>query len=322
MNKFAGHETRGSLCLSAVVICMIFISCVCSPSYAAEVKQESFSSPGEAVKALVSAVRADNEKELLYILGPAGKDLISSGDEAADRAGRQKFLRSYETMNSIERVSPGRAVLHVGKDAWALPIPVVKRNERWFFDTKAGKVEILDRRIGRNELNVIDVLHAYVAAQYAYADDDRSAGGCGQFAQKIISTGGKHDGLYWEAKKGQKLSPLGPLIARASEEGYTGKTYGITLSPFHGYYFKILKGQGKYARGGAYSYVVKGKMILGFGLVAYPAQYGNSGVMTFIINQEGVIYEKNLGPKTTSIAQDIEVFNPDKAWKKVEEKGK
>lgn len=323
MNTFAMDKTRKSSCLfAAVVVMVMFAGAMSSPSFAADERQKTYASPGEAVSALVSAVRADNEKEMLLILGPGGKELISSGDEAADRAGRGKFLRAYDATNRIERVSPGKAVLHVGKDDWAMPIPIVERGERWVFDTKAGKEEILDRRIGRNELNVIDVLRTCVAAQYAYAAEDRKAGGCGQFAQRIISTPGKHDGLYWETKEGEKMSPLGPLIARAAQEGYVSKAEGMTFSPFHGYYFRILRGQGKYAKGGAYDCVVKGKMILGFGFVSYPAQYGNSGVMTFIVNQEGIIYEKNLGVETARIAEAMKVFNPDDTWKRVEEKQK
>ena len=205
--------------------------------------------------------------------------------------------------------------LCIGKDNWPLPIPIVKAGEIWVFDAEQGKQEILNRRIGRNELHVMDVLHAYTDAQHEYAS--RDCGGCGvvEFAQRLISTQGKRDGLYWEVKKGEKESPLGPLVARAAKEGYAD----ADLSPFHGYYFKILKGQGKHARGGAYDYVVKGKMILGFALVAYPAEYGNSAVMVFIVNQEGIIYEKDLGKDTTRIAEGMKFFNPDKTWKRVKE---
>ena len=324
MKTIALNKRHGSVCLNSmgIIIVMALMTLGCSSSYAADVQQKSYATPQEAVKALVTAVRAGDEKEMLLILGPGGKGLISSGDATEDRRGRQKFLKSYAVMNRVEMVSPGKAVLHVGKDDWAMPIPVVETGKRWVFDTGAGMEEILDRRIGRNELNVIDVLRACVAAQYAYAAEDRRAGGCGQFAQRIISTPGKHDGLYWEAKDGEKISPLGPLIASAAGEGYAIKAEGITLSPFHGYFFRILKGQGKYAQGGAYDCVIKGKMILGFGFVAYPAQYGNSGVMTFLVNQEGIIYEKDLGSETARTAEAMKVFNPDKTWKKVEEKEK
>jgi hypothetical protein len=255
----------------------------------------------------------------LAILGPGGKELTSSGDEVADKEGREKFLNAYDEMNKLEQESADKIVLHVGTDDWPLPIPIVEKDNKWIFDTKAGKEEILNRRIGRNELNVIEVLHAYVDAQREYASSDCKGGGVVEFAQKFISTEGKHDGLYWEAKEGEEMSPLGPLVAQAANEGYAEKAEGINFSPFHGYYYKILKGQGKHATGGIYDYVVKGKMILGFALVAYPAQYGNSGVMAFIVNQEGVIYQKDLGKNTEKIAKAMKKFDPDKTWKKVEE---
>jgi hypothetical protein len=194
-----------------------------------------------------------------------------------------------------------------------MPIPIVKKGTKWVFDIREGKQEILNRRIGRNELRVIDVLHAYVDAQHEYATKDCGGGGAVEFAQVIVSTKGRRDGLYWEEKEGEDQSPLGPFVAQAAKEGYANPD----LNPFHGYYFKILKGQGKHAEGGAYNYVVRGKMILGFALVAYPAEYGNSGVMTFIVNQEGVIYQKNLGKETKRKAEAMKVFNPDKTWKKV-----
>lgn len=325
MNTCTWYKKRIPLCLTAltgIIAAVILLSGAYSPSFAKGIRQKSFALPEEAVKAIVVAVKADDKKEMLAILGPGGKELISSGDEVADKAGRERFLKAYDEMNKLEKESDDKMVLHVGTDDWSLPIPIVKKNNTWVFDTKAGKEEILNRRIGRNELNVIEVLHAYVDAQREYANKDCKGGGVVEFAQKIISTEGKHDGLYWEAKEGEEMSPLGPLVAQAAREGYAKKDEGINLSPFHGYYYKILKGQGKHATGGAYDYVVKGKMILGFALVAYPAQYGNSGVMTFMVNQEGVIYEKNLGKNTEGIAKAMKKFDPDKTWKKVEETAK
>ena len=324
MKTTAFYRRHGSVCLYTIGFIMVIalVGLGSSPASAGGVVQKSYATPEAAVGALVSAVKANNEKEMLSILGPGGKELVSSGDRTADEAGRARFMKAFTAMHRMEKVSPDKMVLHVGKDDWAMPIPVVKRGGRWVFDTEAGREEILDRRIGRNELNVIDVLHACVAAQYEYADEDRKAGGCGQFARRIISTPGKHDGLYWEAKDGEKTSPLGPLLARAAKEGYSSSSEGITSSPFHGYYYRILRGQGKYAQGGAYNCVVKGKMILGFGFVAYPAQYGSSGIMTFVVNQGGVIYQKDLGKETAQIAGSMKIFNPDKTWTKVEEKGK
>jgi len=218
-------------------------------------------------------------------------------------------------MNNLQKVSADKVTLCIGKDNWPLPIPIVKAGEIWVFDAEQGKQEILNRRIGRNELHVMDVLHAYTDAQHEYASRDCGGSGMVEFAQKLISTQGRRDGLYWEVKNGEKESPLGPLVAQAAKEGYID----ADLSPFHGYYFKILKGQGEHAQGGAYDYVVKGKMILGFALVASPAEYGNSGVMTFIVNQEGVIYEKDLGKDTTRMAEEMKIFDPDQTWKKVKE---
>ena len=314
MNTFRCDKKSGSLCFTAligIITFVIFLSVTYSTLLAKDIKQKSFASPEEAVNALVAAVKADGKKEMLAIFGTGGKELISSGDEVADKTGREKFLKAYDKTNKLEKVSDSKMILHIGKDDWSLPIPVGKKGNTWVFDTKAGKEEILNRRIGRNELNVIEVLHAYIDAQCEYASKDRNGDGVMQFASTIISTEGKKDGLYWGAQEGEEMSPLGPFFAQASSEGYAN------LSPFHGYYYKILKGQGKYATGGAYDYVVKGKMILGYALVAHPAQYGNSGIMTFIVNQAGVIFEKDLGKNTVSIEKAMKTFNPDKTWREV-----
>lgn len=279
---------------------------------AAGVRQEGFASADEAVSRFVAAIRAGDEKKMLSILGPGSRELIFSGDEVADRIGREKFLKAYDEKNWLEQKAAGTTVLHAGDDSWALPIPIVKKGRSWFFDARKAKNEILKRRIGRNELHVIEVLDAYVDAQQEYAARDCRGSGKVEFAEKLISTPGKRDGLFWEAVEGEQQSPLGPLIAQASDEGYATER---SLSPFHGYYYRILKGQGKHATGGRYHYVVKGKMLLGFALVAYPAEYGNSGVMTFMVNQDGTIYEKDLGRNTRRIAEAMKEFDPDKSWK-------
>ncbi|MBI5632688.1 MAG: DUF2950 domain-containing protein [Nitrospirae bacterium] len=284
----------------------------------AAVKQLTFTSPDEAVKALTAAVRNDNDKELTAILGPGSGDLVSSGDEVDDRAGKERFLKAFEEKNSIELKGDNMALLHIGSQDRVFPIPVIRKTDRWFFDTKAGKEELLCRRVGRNELNVMDVLQAYTDAQREYASKDRDNDGVLEFAQRLISTKGKKDGLFWEAKEGEEESPLGPLIAKAAEEGYKDRT---RMEPFHGYYFKILKAQGPNAKGGAFDYLAKGHMVLGFGLLAYPAKYGSSGIMTFMVNQEGVIYQKDFGKKTAR-AVAITKYDPDKTWKKVEETAK
>ena len=299
-----------------VIVSTIVIIVSYQGATAADLKQKTFKSPDEAVKALIESIRAKDKKELLSIFGPSGKEIISSGDEVADREIGDRFVKAYEETNKVVSESGTKMVLHVGKQDYPFPIPIVKKGEIWFFDTKAGKEEILNRRIGRNELSTIQVCLAYVDAQREYARKDRDRGGLMEYAQKFISGKGKKDGLYWEAKEGEEESPLGPLVYRAVKEGYTKK--GDKPIPYHGYYFKILKAQGKNAAGGEYDYLVKGKMIGGFALVAYPAEYGVSGVMTFIVNHDGVVFEKDLGKQTEKLAGAIKMFNPDKTWKKVE----
>ena len=306
-----GERSRVPVCVVITsMLVLIVASCFHSPS----TPQKGFPSPEKAVISLVAAVRAHNEQELIAILGPGSKELISSGDEVADSTGREKFLKAYDTMNTLQQGPANTMVLHIGADNWAMPVPIMKKGTQWIFDTGKGKEEILNRRIGRNELHVIEVLEAYVDAQHEYATRDYGGSNRVEFAQRLISTEGDRDGLYWEAKEDREESPLGPLIARAAREGYGEAS---NLSPFHGYFFKILKSQGEHAEGGSYDYVVEGKMILGFGLVAYPAEYGNSGVMTFMVNQEGTAYEKNLGKNTKRIAEDMKLYDPDKTWKKV-----
>jgi hypothetical protein len=282
--------------------------------FAADAGQKSFKSPEEAVKALIDATKGNDTKELMAIFGPVGKELILSGDEVADQFGRDRFVKAYGEMNRLVSENEKKVILHVGNREWPFPIPVVKEGESWFFDTKAGKQEVLNRRIGRNELNAIQVCLAYVDAQREYALRSLDKGGLLEYAQRFVSKKGKKDGLYWEAKEGEEQSPLGPLAAKAAKEGYGLKK----CSPYHGYYYKILKAQGENASGGACDYVVKGKMIGGFSLVAYPAEYGNSGVMTFTVNHEGVVYEKDLGKETEKMISAMKKYDPDKTWKKTE----
>ncbi len=268
--------------------------------------------------ALITAIKANNIKELQAIFGPAGKVLIFSGDEVADQAGRERFVKAFEEMNQLEKKDENRMVLHVGSEDWPLPVPIVKQGDSWYFNTSEGKEEVLNRRIGRNELDAIQVCLAIVDAEIEYAAKDRDGDGMREYAQKLVSATGHKDGLYWDAKEGEEPSPLGPLAAKASNEGYAGKHRAGKAVPYHGYYYKALKEQGKNASGGARNYLVKGHMIGGFALVAYPAEYGNSGIMTFIVNQDGVVYEKNLGKKTANIARRMRAFDPDQTWRRVE----
>ena len=310
--------------LAALMVVSFSLTAFSSGVWAADSRQknlqETFASPEQAAKALVSAVGTHDGNKLLAILGPEGAPLISSGDEVADREGREKFVRMYEEKNAVVREGDAKAILEVGNDAWPLPIPMVKEGESWRFDTRQGAEEIIDRRIGKNELSAIQVCLAYVDVQREYAARDRDRDGLLEYAQKFVSEPGKKDGLYWASKEGEESSPLGPFAAQAKKEGYTRKKSGDEPSPYHGYFYKILKAQGKNASGGAYSYLVKGKMIGGFALVAHPAKYGTSGIMTFIVNHDGVVYEKDLGKKTEAVVKAMTTFEPDKTWRKVEGK--
>ena len=263
------HAKIGRARLACLATLTLLIAALVAPDcQAAALRQKRFQTPDQAASALVEASRNDDLKAMLAIMGPGSRELIASGDSVSDNIGRDKFVAAYEQRHSLEAKGPRTAILHIGVDDWARPIPIVRKGSSWGFDVGKGKHEILNRRIGRNELQVIEVLDAYVDAQQEYASKDCGGGGKVEFAQRIISTQGTHDGLYWEAKEGERQSPLGPLIAQAAREGYD--TRNGDLSPFHGYYFKVLSGQGKNATGGTYQYVVKGKMILGFALVITP----------------------------------------------------
>jgi hypothetical protein len=310
----SGHPLGLAITFAVIVFTLIF-SC---PAFAKGANQKAFGSPEEACAAMVKAMKGQDVGELVLIFGPGGKKIVFSGDAVADKAIRDNFVKAYEEKNRIETVDGHKAVLHVGNNEWPLPIPLVKNGNVWRFDTKAGKEEILQRRIGKNELNAIQTCQAYVDAQLEYAAGDYDGDGLFEYAQKFVSTPGKKDGLYWESREEEQKSPLGALIAVAAREGYLAKEGINKAVPFHGYYYKILKEQGKDAPGGAYSYVANGKMIGGFALAAYPAQYGNSGVMTFIVNKDGLVYQKDLGRNTAKIVQAMKAYNPDQTWKKTE----
>jgi len=300
---------------SVALATLIIVLSVPLQGHAAQAKQKTFASPEEAVKALIDAAKAGNQEELMAIFGPAAREVLSSGDAIEDKAVRERFLKAYDAKHALVRDGDAKAVLQIGTEEWPFPIPIVKKGQQWSFDTKKGKEELINRRIGRNELNTVQTCLAYVDAQREYAAKDRDGDGLFEYAQKFVSTPGTKDGLYWEAKAGEEESPLGDFAARATQEGYK-KTSNKPI-PYHGYFFKILNAQGKNAPGGAYDYLVKGRMIGGFGMVAYPANYGVSGVMTFVVNHDGIVYEKNLGKDTAKIAQAIKLFNPDKTWRKV-----
>ncbi len=274
--------------------------------------QQPFKTTEEAADALVSAIRSGDRRGILTVLGRDGVDIVSSGDPVADSSARQRVLEAYDARHQIVAEGDDKAALIIGREDWPFPIPLVRKDGSWRFDTAAGRAEILYRRIGRNELSAIQACLAYADAQHEYAE--KGIAGNGVYARRIVSRPGKTDGLYWPAQSGEDESPLGELAASAAVEGYRA---GQGRMPYHGYYYKILTRQGPNAAGGVLDYIVRGKMVGGFALVAYPAQYGNSGVMTFVVNHQGTIYEKDLGRRTAAIASGMIGFNPDGTWRRV-----
>lgn len=315
MNNKERSSTHVFVACMAIVVIMA-LTFAAFPADAA-VKQKGFASAEEAVKAFVAAAKSNDDKEVLAIFGKEAKELIFSGDPVADRQRREKLISAYDQKNSLTQEG-NKMVLIIGEKDWPFPIPLVKKGDKWIFDTKAGREEILNRRIGRDELDTIQTMLAIVDAQREYAMNDRDGDGILEYAEKFRSDPGKKNGLYWETKEGEEPSPLGELVAQARASGYTRAGSPSNPVPFHGYYFMMLKKQGKHASGGAFDYVVKGKMIGGFAVVAWPAEYGNSGVMTFVVNHDGVVYQKNLGKDTKQKAQAMTIFDPDNTWTKVQ----
>ena len=302
-------------CLLAVMLLVLAALPAGSLAVQSAPVQKVFLTAEDARQALVSAVQAKDHAALRAIFGPVAREL-EPGDPVEQAAEFEHFARHVAEGVELVKEGEGRAVLRIGAKKWPFPVPLVKKGDGWLFDTEAGRDEILTRRIGHNELLAIKVCRAYVDAQreyYAMAEPEGDQ--LPKYAQHMISKPGRRDGLYWPTAAGAKESPLGPLVAKAKEEGYMQSGH----HPFHGYYFHVLKRQGANAPGGKFSYVVNGNMVAGFALVAYPARWGNSGVMTFIVNQRGRVYQKNLGPKTADIARKMQAYNPDLAWKLVEE---
>jgi hypothetical protein len=274
--------------------------------------QQAYPSPEDAAAALAAAVKTGTKRAILTVLGSRAGDIVESGDDVADAEMRHRFLSAYDAQHSIKAEGNTKATLILGADGFPFPIPLVNNKSGWEFDAAAGRIEILYRRIGRNELDAIQTCLAFVDAQNEYAEKDRTGDGVGVYAQRVVSTPGKKDGLFW--RDDRDPSPLGELAAQASAERYKGEGG----APYHGYYFRILKGQGPDAPGGAVYYVVNGKMIGGFALIASPAGYGNSGVMTFMVNHAGTVYQKDLGKRTDGVVKRIYLFDPDQTWKKVD----
>ncbi len=309
-NRGIGVVGRGNLwklAAAAVLLTGLFAS----PSRAQQAGQKTFASPEEASKALYAAAKSNDEKTLLDLLGPEGKEIVSSGDEAEDAESRANYAKRYEEMNRLVKEPNGTVTLYIGAHNWPYPIPIVNKGNAWYFDTAMGKQEILFRRVGRNEVSAIHVCRQLAAAQKEYYSQQHN-----EYARKIHSEEGKHDGLYWKTAESEPQSPIGPLVAQAVSDDET-KSRGTEPVPFRGYYFHILTRQGKNAPGGAKSYLVDGKMT-GFAFVAYPAFYRSSGVKTFVVSEDGVVYEKDLGKKTETIAISMREFNPDSSWQKPE----
>jgi hypothetical protein len=280
--------------------------------------EQTFDTPDQAVSALVTAATGHDTNALHIIFGPEGHQLVSPDVVQASNE-FNAFLQRLAEKTQLATNTDSSLTLKIGTDAWPFPIPLVKENDKWFFDTAAGAAEILNRRVGMDELGAIDVCHAYVSAQREYASQDRLSDDVLAYARFLRSTPGTHDGLFWPAEAGQPLSPLGPLVAAARVEGYShpARTMNDEAAPYHGYYFKILTCQGKHAPGGKYDYIINGRMLAGFALVAWPAKWGNTGVMTFIVNQQGKVYQCNLGKNTTKLAQEMKRFDPDGRWSPV-----
>jgi hypothetical protein len=310
----AKSDTGGLLRVWAAAVVLAVLLCG-GVEAAAAPKQKSFATPEEAVAAFVAALRSNDKTQLVALFGPDARALTSSGDPVRDAQRRAKFIAEYDRKN---RLAPegARMVLSVGEKDWPFPIPLVQAADRWVFDTKAGKEEILNRRVGENEIDTVQTLLAIVDAQREYAMKPRDKDGVRTYAEKFASDPGRQNGLFWKTAPGEEQSPLGPLAAEAFAEGYRKGQQGPV--PYHGYYFRILKKQGKHAPGGEFDYVAQKRMIGGFAVLAYPAVYGSSGVMTFIVSHDGVVYQKNLGRETAKAAAAIASFDPDASWKKVE----
>ncbi len=286
-------------------------------SCAQQGNEKTFGSPGDAVLAMYNAVKSGDQPALNAILGSNAGQVLHTGDEVADKKMATDFVRRYDQMHRVVVEPDQTATLYVGAENWPMPIPIVKNSSgAWYFNTEAGMKEVLFRRVGTNENDAIDVLHTLAAAQLEYGSVVQDGDKAKHYASKFVSDEGKHNGLYWKTSENEPPSPIGPLLVDAAGQGYDIQQGKQT--PFHGYYYRMLTAQGAAAKGGAHSYLVNGELVRGFAFVAYPAEYRNSGVMTFVVNQDGVVYEKDLGQDTEKIAAGMSDYNPDKTWAKVD----
>jgi hypothetical protein len=303
---------RIALRISACLLVLSLTATLQGWAAAAE-QQKTFSSPEDAARAMADALRKDDRPDLVAIFGKEAEGILNSGDPVADKNAVQNFLKSYDQMHRFSHGPDGKLFMIVGAENWPMPIPLDKNSAGWYFDTSYGKEELLFRRIGRNERSAIATLNAIVAGQHEYYDQTHDNGVTKEYAQKILSDQGTHNGLYWKATAGEPESPIGPLVAQASQEGYRANPQGKPI-PVWGYYFKLLTKQGKDAPGGAKDYVADGKMTNGFAVLAYPATYRSSGVMTFLVDADGNVMQKDLGPRTDALAKAIDTYDPDKSW--------
>jgi hypothetical protein len=317
MNAKINHKKTGLsdrivwILLMIVVVTFVDVNHVTAAS-----QQKTFASGQEAAAAFVQALKEENNEALLSIFGADANDLISSGDPVADRARRDMFVKAYEEKHLLNEEAD-KLILTVGRNDWPFPIPLIRQGQQWMFNTAAGMEEILNRRIGVNELNTIQVMLAIVDAQREYAMMDHDRDGLLEYAKKFKSDPGTQNGLYWENKEGHPASPLGLFVAQAKRQGYE-KSSEDKPQPYYGYIYRILTGQGENASGGAFDYSVNDNMIGGFAVIACPAEYGNSGVMTFIVNYDGVVFQKDLGEETEQAVRGITFFDPDKSWTKIQ----
>jgi hypothetical protein len=304
-----------NLPMRELAICAVLLmACFPLRSMSQQPGQKTFSSAEEASNALVTAVENNDQKAMLDLLGADGKQIVSSGDDTEDAHSRAEFVQAYKEMHRLAREPDGSTTLYIGAKNWPTPIPLAHKGHSWYFDTDAGKREILFRRIGRNETSAIRICRELVAAEKDYRRIQPE-----EFAEKILSDAGRRNGLYWPVAAGDAQSPIGPLVAAAVTEGYADNGREIVKTPYRGYYFHILKGQGEHAPGGAKSYVINGKMTEGFAFVAHPAEYRSSGVMTFIVGADGSVFQKDLGKDTAAAAKALKQFDPDASWHRVDE---
>ncbi len=306
-------RSQGNVFPATAAAATLLLGLLSARSMSQQPGQATFPSPEEASNAMVTAVQSNDEKAMLDLLGGDGKQIISSGDETEDANSRANFVRRYQEVHRLVKEPDGTVTLYIGARNWPTPIPLVHKASSWYFDTDAGKKEILFRRIGRNEISTIRVCRELVAAENEYRGARHD-----EYAEKIVSDAGQHNGLYWHAEAGEVQSPIGPLVASAVAEGYAGAGQSA-LIPYRGYYFHVLTHQGKHALGGLKSYVANGKMTGGFAFVAYPAEYRSSGVMTFVVGSDGIVYEKDLGHDTGVVAKAMKNYDPDSSWHKAEE---